>query len=104
MSTSMNATEFLAFVQREADLAPPHAERAVQATLETLGERISGGESDDVAAELPEPLRDWVRSEGNAEAFDLDEFLRRVAERERGERRAARARGLRRDRTHGQRR
>ena len=83
MSTSMNVTEFLEFVEREADLAPPHAERAVQATLETLGERISSGESDDLAAELPEPLRDWVRSEGNAEALDFGEFLRRVAERER---------------------
>jgi uncharacterized protein (DUF2267 family) len=67
-STSTSATEFLAFVEREANLAPPHAERAVQATLETLGERISSGEADDLAAELPEPLRDWVRSEGNAEA------------------------------------
>jgi uncharacterized protein (DUF2267 family) len=82
MSTSMNVTEFLALVEREADLAPPDAARAVEATLETLGERISGGESDDIAAELPAPLRHLVRSEGNAEAFDLDEFLRRVAERE----------------------
>jgi uncharacterized protein (DUF2267 family) len=83
MGTSMDVTEFLEFVEREADLAPPDAERAVQATLETLGERISGGESDDLAAELPEPLRHLVRSQGNAEALDVDEFLRRVAERER---------------------
>jgi uncharacterized protein (DUF2267 family) len=72
MSTSMNAIEFLAFVEREADLAPPNPVRAVQATLATLGERISGGESDDVAAELPESLRHLVRNEGNAAPLDLD--------------------------------
>lgn len=83
MSTSMDATEFIAFVEREADLAPPDAARAVQATLATLGERISGGQSDDLAAELPEPLRHLVRNDGNAAALDFDEFLRRVAERER---------------------
>jgi uncharacterized protein (DUF2267 family) len=88
MSTSMDVTEFLALVEQEGDLDPPEAVRAVQATLETLGERISGGESDDLAAELPEPLRHLVRSDGNAEAFDFDEFLRRVAERESTEWRA----------------
>lgn len=85
MSTSLNVTEFLAFVESEADLAPPDAWRAVQATLETLGERISSGESDDLAAELPQPLDELVHNEGNAEALDFDEFLRRVAERERAD-------------------
>lgn len=65
--------------------APGDAELAIQATLATLGERISGGEAENLAAQLPAELQTQLES-GNydeeAEPFSLDEFYLRVAERE----------------------
>ena len=55
--------------------------------LETLAERIAGGETDDLAEQLPEELRPSLqrgrqRSGGKAQRMSLDEFIARVAERE----------------------
>lgn len=64
---------------------PGDAELAIQATLATLGERISGGEAENLAAQLPAELQTQLESGNyteNAEAFSLDEFYLRVAERE----------------------
>lgn len=65
--------------------SPGDAELAIQATLATLGERISGGEAENLAAQLPAELQTQLES-GNyteeAEPFSLDEFYLRVAERE----------------------
>lgn len=65
--------------------SPGDAELAIQATLATLGERISGGETENLAAQLPAELQTQLES-GNyteeAEPFSLDEFYLRVAERE----------------------
>ncbi len=62
---------------------PEEARRAIIATLEILGERISGGESSDLAEQLPEELKEPLRQAGeDNEEFSLDEFLRRVGERE----------------------
>jgi uncharacterized protein (DUF2267 family) len=68
-------------------LEPDAARRAVNAVLETLAERISGGEVEDLIARLPIELRAPLRqgnatSKGNATRMSLDEFLERVAERE----------------------
>jgi uncharacterized protein (DUF2267 family) len=74
---------FLTIVERQAGLDRPEAERAVKATLQTLAERITGGEADDLAAFLPRELRAYLTPAVEAaEAFDLPEFLRRVAVRE----------------------
>jgi uncharacterized protein (DUF2267 family) len=70
-------------VEQVAGITRPEAEQAVRATLETLAERITGGEADDIAAFLPPELRPLLTSAPEpAEGFGLDEFLRRVAERE----------------------
>ncbi|CAN5128962.1 DUF2267 domain-containing protein [soil metagenome] len=65
--------------------APGDAELAIQATLSTLGQRISGGEANNLAAQLPAELQTQLES-GNqaeeAEPFSLDEFYLRVAEKE----------------------
>jgi uncharacterized protein (DUF2267 family) len=60
------------------------AERAVQATLPTLAERLPGGEARRVLRELPAELKPLVDKEATATAaaFGIDEFLRKVAERE----------------------
>jgi uncharacterized protein (DUF2267 family) len=74
--------DFIRTVQHAADLSWEEAEAATRATLETLGERISPGEARDLADRLPEQVSGWVHTDTNAEGFGVDEFVRRVAERE----------------------
>jgi uncharacterized protein (DUF2267 family) len=79
----MRYAPFLTTVEQTAGITREEAERAVRATLETLAERISGGEARDIALFLPKELRPLLDPVPEpAEAFGLDEFLRRVAERE----------------------
>ena len=50
----MKHDEFIGRVQHYARLASRgDAERATRATLETLGERLAGGEPKDLASQLP---------------------------------------------------
>ena len=78
----MDEDDFLTIVEQHAEIGRERALRAVRATLETLGERIAIGEARDLAEQLPPELAPWVATTGDAEPFDVDEFLRRVAERE----------------------
>jgi uncharacterized protein (DUF2267 family) len=73
---------FITTVQQAADLARDDAERAAAAVLTTLAERIAEGEARDLAVELPPELAPHLGQKGPAQRFDVDEFLRRVAERE----------------------
>lgn len=59
-----------------------HAEKAVRATLSVLGTRLGGGESKDLASQLPPEVGAALPATGGGERFDIDEFLRRVAEQE----------------------
>ncbi|MCO5974102.1 DUF2267 domain-containing protein [Actinoallomurus soli] len=77
----MEFREFIRTVQRGAGLDADAAERAARATLTTLAERLSPGEARDLLEELPAEMKPWVYTESAAERFDIDEFLRRVAER-----------------------
>ena len=75
---------FIATVEREADVPHDQAERAVTATLETLGERISVGEAHDLAGQLPpelQPLVDQHAGDG-PRPLSAEEFLQRVQVRE----------------------
>ena len=77
--------EFLRRVadQIGADRAEREAERAIPATLETLGERLSGGEASNLVAQLPGGIKETLQQAGGvAEGFSLEEFYRRVADRE----------------------
>jgi uncharacterized protein (DUF2267 family) len=76
---------FIATVEREADVPHDQAERAVAATLETLGERISGGEAHDLAGHLPPELRRLVDRDAGHDPQPLSagEFFQRVQVRER---------------------
>jgi uncharacterized protein (DUF2267 family) len=79
----MHYATAVTMVERLAGLDPPEAERAIESTLRTLGERISGGEAADIAAFLPSEMRGWLVSANEpAEPFDRQEFVRRVADRE----------------------
>ena len=85
----MQYQEFLQGVQEQISATEPAtqtqraAEQAITATLQTLSERLTGGEATDLAAQLPEELKAPLeRSAEEAERFSLEEFYERVAERE----------------------
>lgn len=79
----MQHDEFVGLVQQRARLdSRGAAQQAIKATLETLAERLAGGAPGNIAAQLPQPIRDHLEREGGAEQFGVDEFYRRVAERE----------------------
>ena len=85
----MQYPELLRRVEEQIATAHPDddtrraAEVAITATLETLNERLTGGEAEDLAAQLPKEVQPALRPKTEeAEAFSLEEFYRRVAERE----------------------
>lgn len=79
----MNQPEFIDAVADRANTTADRAEVLARATLETLADRISGGEAEDLAAELPEPLQGSLRRppDKQAERFGLEQFVRRTADR-----------------------
>jgi uncharacterized protein (DUF2267 family) len=78
-------TDHVGFAKDVAEatgLAGEAVERAIEATLVTLGERISEGEAEDLARHLPDSLAAMIRRPGPAQPIDAAEFFRRVAQRE----------------------
>ncbi|QBD78921.1 DUF2267 domain-containing protein [Ktedonosporobacter rubrisoli] len=81
----MDHDAFIGQVQHRAHLSSRgDAERATRATLQTLGERLAGGEAKDLASQLPPQLAQYTLSglPGLGERFPLDEFYLRVSDRE----------------------
>jgi uncharacterized protein (DUF2267 family) len=83
----MTADEFLQRVADRAATDHEGAQRAIEAVLETLAERIAGGEADDLIERLPIELhapleKGKAESGGKAKRMSLDEFVDRVAARE----------------------
>jgi uncharacterized protein (DUF2267 family) len=76
----MDYEGFISTIRHEADIADAEAERAACATLQTLAERLTTGEAEDIAERLPQELRRCLEP-GAPEPFHLDEFLRRVSDR-----------------------
>jgi uncharacterized protein (DUF2267 family) len=79
---ALQYAEFIATVEREGEIGHEEAERAARATLETLAERISGGEARDVAEQLPQELRALLEHDGDAQPLSAEEFLQHVQDRE----------------------
>jgi uncharacterized protein (DUF2267 family) len=77
----VDASQMIALVAEDAGVDREAAERATQAVLETLAERLAKGEADDLAAQLPAEVAAWLHTTTPAEGFDVDEFLDRVAKR-----------------------
>jgi uncharacterized protein (DUF2267 family) len=75
---------FIDRVEGRAGLDRAGAERATEAVLWTLAERLAGGEVDDLIEALPEELRPALErgKSRKAQRLSLDEFVARVAERE----------------------
>src|ERR1700704_1363989 len=81
---NMTYDEFIGQVQSRARLGTSgDAVRATRATLEVLGQRLFGGEAKDLAAQLPQEIGYYLRQAETSESFGLDEFFKRVSERER---------------------
>src|SRR5215211_15366 len=78
----MDHDRFLVLVQRTAEVDREVAERATRAALETLAERLLPGEARDLAEQVPDELARWLSARGPRAAFDAEEFIRRVAERD----------------------
>jgi uncharacterized protein (DUF2267 family) len=78
----MDNEQFVTTVEQAAGIGRERAERAIQATLSTLAERIAQGEARDLAEQLPPEVAPWLSTNDEAHRFDVDEFLRRAAERE----------------------
>ena len=79
----MQYDEFVGKVHNQARLASSgEAVRAIQATLETLAERIAGQEAEDLAAQLPREVGKFLRGVEKAERFAVDRFFERVAAKE----------------------
>jgi uncharacterized protein (DUF2267 family) len=77
--------EFLGHVQHRARLGSRgEAERATRATLETLAERLVGGEAHDLASQLPPELARSLQlpDAGIGAKLTLEEFFALVSERE----------------------
>lgn len=81
----MKHDEFIGQVQHHARLSSRgDAELAARATLETLAERLAGGEAEDLASQLPRGLAEYLRTglAGAGVRFSMEDFFRRVSERE----------------------
>ena len=81
----MKYDEFLGQVRHRTGLGSrAEAERATRATLETLAERLAGGEARDLAAQLPAELAHFLQpaDAGIGTKLTLDEFFEAVSMRE----------------------
>jgi uncharacterized protein (DUF2267 family) len=77
--------EFIERVRQRAGLASDgEAEAATRATLETLGEYLTGREGLDLASRVPEGLAEHLRRQPpeRSEIFSLNDFVQLVGDRE----------------------
>ena len=78
----MNYDTFIGAVAKRAGLSSDEAAVYTHATLQTLSDRLTSGDTLDLANQLPKPLQTALRPRREtAERFGLDEFVRRVGER-----------------------
>ncbi|NEU58070.1 DUF2267 domain-containing protein [Halorussus sp. MSC15.2] len=78
----MKYDDFMGQVQNRLELPDTgRAVRATRAVLQTLGERLQGGEATDLAGPLPMEVDYYLESADSGQRFDYDEFVGRVADR-----------------------
>ena len=81
----MKYDEFIKYVQSLAQVdSKEEAERATFAILEVIRDRMVGDEGKDLASQLPKELGEYLRGrEGeNGQFFRIEEFIKRVSEKE----------------------
>lgn len=80
----MDYSDFTGEVQHRLDMGTQgEAVRAIRAVLTTLGERVQEGEATNLAGPLPMEIDYYLEAADSGQRFDFDEFVSRVAERER---------------------
>jgi uncharacterized protein (DUF2267 family) len=57
-------------------------ERAIQATLETIGERLDARDAEQLAGQLPAPIADVLRQARSHRSFGVEELFTHVRDRE----------------------
>ncbi|OCQ89877.1 hypothetical protein BCD64_18205 [Nostoc sp. MBR 210] len=81
----MEYHEFITHVQSlsQSD-SLEEAELATRATLETIKERVAESDIQDLAAQLPRKLSDYLQAQTQAstQSFHLQEFIQRVSQKE----------------------
>jgi uncharacterized protein (DUF2267 family) len=81
----MDYSELVSRIEDQANLDTEGAEQALAATLTTLAERISEEEAEDLASQLPREVKAQLTGAGgDGEVFSVNEFVKRVADREGG--------------------
>ena len=79
----MTYDQFVGQVQSRARLGSQGAAvRAIQATLQTLSERLDEGEAKDLASQLPREFAIYMQSPQHRVRMSLDEFFGKVCGRE----------------------
>lgn len=78
----MRYEEFIERVRRygQAD-SLRDAEKATEASLATLGERLSGTEIAELGAQLPKEIKRFLIEQTDLDRFSLEEFYNRVSSR-----------------------
>ena len=79
----MDNEEMISVVRRWANCDESTAWLALRSVLAVLADRLDRNECRHLAAELPDRIAPLLFSDTPAQSFDVDEFLHRVAERER---------------------
>lgn len=78
----MEPSEFYTIVRQQANLdSNEEAETAADAVLETFAERLSRGESEEIAGQLPDEPAGVIGTDDEGEDFGPDEFRTRVEHR-----------------------
>lgn len=78
----MQYTEFIQQVKSQSNFeSDKQAEQAVEATLETLGERLSRTEQENLAAQVVNELKEMLLKRTDVHSYDLEEFYNRVSAR-----------------------
>ncbi|GAA4697554.1 hypothetical protein GCM10023215_39760 [Pseudonocardia yuanmonensis] len=77
----MHYEEFIGTASARTGRAPEIAESLTHATLRVLAERLRGGETRDLASQLPKELQpDLIPPTQQAQRHEAQDFVRRVAE------------------------
>jgi uncharacterized protein (DUF2267 family) len=76
----MKYDQFLAALEERAGIADrDEAARTAVVVLQALADRLTGGEADDLLAQLPEPLKSTINVTEAADPMKPDEFVDRIA-------------------------
>ncbi|MET8897402.1 DUF2267 domain-containing protein [Streptomyces albogriseolus] len=78
----MEYDAILAQAAERAGVSPDDAETLTRASFDVLADRMRGGEAQDLAQPLPEPLKSWLRTDEEiAMGYGANSFVRRVSRR-----------------------